>query len=199
MHMSELTVTPEQDEVFKTRATALANMLAANPYRHGQKDWGRPKEANPCGTTACVAGWSLLANRGIVTITPDGEMTYDESALGRTGDEVRYTADLYGLSDAELEALTLWRSSYSYDAAREGQSWLGLSREVADALFRFTADSAISNQEATAVEILRRLADGRISRNDYLSLWTVEEIDTEITASMQEDDLRDWAEGAAQD
>lgn len=169
---------------YRDRALALANMLEANPYRHRQRDWGKPKEKNPCGTTACLAGWSQLAKRGIVTIELDGTMTYDEANLGRVGDQIQWRSDLVSYSTAERQVPTLWRAAFGHTTNKEGQEWLGLSDSLAYTLFVQTADSIITNKEAVALELLRRLADGRLSRRrDDVSWDELDRIDKAVSAA----------------
>lgn len=189
-----MTITDEDsraadDDLYRDRTTALLNMLVANAYRHNQKQWGMPKEANPCGTTCCVAGWGLLANRGIVTIALDGEMSWDEKDMGRADEDMRFSWDADHMSDAQLQVPTLWRASYGHDARGEGAEWLGLSKNVAYALFEATADDSLvtpANQEAVAVEMLRRLVDGRIDRNGRVADSDVQAIDAWISTTKGE-------------
>ena len=155
------------DEVYRERAGALANMLADNGYRHGQGSWGKPEESNPCGTTACAAGWATLAKHGIVTIAPDGTMTYDPKNLGPVAPYgSRYRS---GFLADELAVGTLWRARFDDVAEDEGRIWLGLSYTVTKALFHMT--NFCADPEAAAVAVLRRLADGRLDRSsdDYVS------------------------------
>lgn len=135
-------MTTEQE--YRERRTALANMLRARPERHDQSVWGDSKPENECGTVGCAAGWAKLAKAGIVTIAPDGEMTWDEDAMIRDWDGQR----------------TLWRSDGGDNAFREGQEWLGLGSEVANYLFDQTV--SLLDPEEVAVEMLQRLGDGRL-------------------------------------
>lgn len=167
------------DETYRARAGAMANMLDANPYRHGQKDWGKPKEENPCGTTGCVAGWSKLAKMGIVTIAPDGEMTYNPEDLGLVMDDVPETAYIPSyMFDGQRGVPTLWRAHYFQNVFADGQEWLGLNEGVATALFRDTVD--LDHPEQVAVALLRRLASGELDRDGELSYGDLAEIDAQF-------------------
>lgn len=151
--MTETTEVTEQE--YRQRAGAMTNMLTVAPQRHNQRVYGGVKPANECGTTGCVAGWGLLAARGVVTIEPDGAMTWEPGEL-ETG--AGYT--------------TLWRPEYDDRAWAEGREWFGLNDELASLIFEDTL--YLNNPAAGALAVLRRLADGRVSRHDILTLDDVE-------------------------
>ena len=145
-----MTITDEtgvSDQIYRDRATALANMLTLRPERHVQSTFGSVEPENECGTVACVAGWAALAQSGRVMIASDGVMTWAElrSVVELSGSGMNFVPTLYDPN------ITAW-------AQVAGRVWLGLTEESADALF-FTMRNAV------AVEILRRLGDGRLSRD----------------------------------
>jgi hypothetical protein len=135
------------ERTYRRRVGALAAMLAANPRRHRQSTWGAVEPVNECGTVACVAGWAALWSRRVVKIAPDGTLAWDPARQ-------RVDRDLHPL------APTLWRDSYSDDAWDRGREWLGLGYEAAHLLF--LSINKTSDPNAAALEVLRRLADGRL-------------------------------------
>lgn len=140
----------ETDEVYRERATALANMLTLRPERHEQETFVSPKLENECGTVACVAGWSALAYAGVVTIALNGEMTWTEDGM--------HTLSWWDTERHESVPMqTLYDGGIAGAAERTGRKWLGLSREAAGALF-------YTMTEQVAVEVLRGLGDGRLDR-----------------------------------
>lgn len=138
------------DEVYRERATALANMLTLRPERHEQETFGTPKPANECGTSACVAGWAAMASAGVITIATNGEMTWTEDGM--------HTFPWWDSARGELVPVqTLYNGDIAHRAERTGRDWLGLSRSAAYALF-------YTMSERVTVEVLRRLGDGRLDR-----------------------------------
>lgn len=165
MIVMELTES-ETDRVYRKRAKSLARMLTKRPDRHKQLTWGSVRPENECGTTACVAGWALMAKRGIVSIATDGTMTYPQSALGSVTGNMRSGYRDFDYPDAVRQVPTLWRDEFNGEARDAGAKWLGLGDAVARALFINTTN--ISDPEKVAVEILFRLGDGRIKRGSWL-------------------------------
>jgi hypothetical protein len=162
-----VTTTDVTEETYRARATGLANMLTLRPERHDQKYYGSPAPQNECGTTCCVAGWGLLAARGIITIAPDGTMSFNPSDLAP-----------FNPSVPESDTATLWREEFEYLAFPEAREWLGLSGEMAQMLFEETLYAAEPEQAALAM--LRRLADGRLDRDE---LWlSPEDMNEMVTA-----------------
>ena len=157
--MTDMQTEVVTEETYRDRAGRLARMLAAAPYRHNQGTWGGVREQNECGTAACAAGWSLLAGRGIVTIDPDGTMSYDKAALGAEEPRSWYPSDVQYQRAIRIEH-TLWRDEYAILAESEGKTWLGLSYLAASSLFVIT--TYCDRPEAAAVAVLRRIGDGRL-------------------------------------
>lgn len=170
----------EAEKVYRQRAKSLARMLAKRPERHKQLTWGGVKQENECGTTACAAGWALMAKRGIVSIATNGTMTYPKSALG----SVTANADSYREYDypeEDREVPTLWRDEFNGQARDVGAEWLGLGDSVARTLFIDTAN--VPDSEKVTVEILFRLGDGRIERNDWLDVGDLYQIRRDLGLS----------------
>lgn len=153
------TVDQPTEQTYRARAGALGAMLTAAPYRHNQKVWGGAKPKNECGTSACVAGWSLLARRGIVTIAEDGVMTWDPAAM-----EDLYGRDEHNPEDGHGSFDTLWRDGFADYARVEGMDWLGLSYDASYTLFVRTLE--VERSDEVAREMLRRIADGRLGAVD---------------------------------
>jgi hypothetical protein len=181
--MTATYVEPVTEEEYRARAGAMANMLTAAPYRHKQQHWAFPEEENPCGTTCCVAGWATLAAKGIVTIAADGGMTYDPDALApiETDSDTRIPFWEDEFLDRK-DVPTLWRWQFNGEAPRTGRAWLGLGSEAAAILFELTARDSVTHQEAVAIEILRRLADGRLPLDFTTQDVDVRALDQEIDA-----------------
>lgn len=153
------------DDVHRRHCTALANMLAANPHRHNQTVWLTPNETNECGTAGCAAGWAALAQLGLIEIGDDGTMTWEDDAL---------LPWFYS-----LEQRTLYSESRDVGAKENGRKWLGLSPAAAYALFITTTE--FMQPEELAVEVLRRLGDGRLSERDLArSPSVLSEIDDQL-------------------
>jgi hypothetical protein len=129
---------PVTDQDYRDRATALANMLMERPERHNQRYFTDSAPDNECGTTACIAGWAGYAAHGYVDIDLDGTMTWDRAAGPVRSQYIQ--------------------SEEAIDWERVGREWLGLTWQAGLALF-YTYD------EKVAVEVLRRVGDGRWSRN----------------------------------
>lgn len=163
------------DQEYRERAGAMANMLERNPQRHNQRRWGTVEPENECGTVGCIAGWGTLAHKGIVTIAPDGEMTWAPEALGSVASaRSEYRHDY---ADDDLAVPTLWRARFENNAETNGRLWFGLSNDAAHALFQATV--MCSRPNLAAIAVLRRLADGRLSRGFYLTSAQMDRMVTE--------------------
>jgi hypothetical protein len=169
------------DQEYRDRALALANMLTAAPYRHNQKEWGQSKPENECGTAGCVAGWATLVSKEIVSIDPDGTMTWDPADLGSYADDTDPSWVQEHYKDSKP---TLWRYGYGMVARETGREWLGLDYDAARLLFIETADYPLTHRDAVAVEILFRLADGRLSRDFTEHDVDLFELDEQIDARL---------------
>lgn len=44
--------------------TKLRDKILANPESYNQYVWGKPSDKAPCGTVACIAGWTFLLEGG---------------------------------------------------------------------------------------------------------------------------------------
>lgn len=167
------------DGDYRQRAGSLAAMLTLRPERHDQRMFGKPAPANECGTSACVAGWADLWATGVVNIAVDGVMTWDPSALGVFTSDLDAAEDLYGLSADEVaSSRTLVRMDRDDTAdqtmntiAENARDWLGLGGDMANALFYRTSWMGKGTRNAVAVEVLRWIADGRLSRDAELSTY----------------------------
>lgn len=149
----------ETDQTYRNRATALVNMLVKRPERHDQDTFGTVRPQNECGTVACIAGWAALWSRGRVNIALDGDMTW--AALRQVEE---YDED----TDTDVMVGTLYDSQIVRHAFLIGADWLGLTTEAANCLFW-------TMNESLALEMLRRLGDGRLGRDfDLDDLETVE-------------------------
>jgi len=137
-------ITETTDAEYRERARRLALMLKLRPERHNQSVWGGAKPDNECGTAACVAGWSAILTDGLASIDADGTLTWDPDRMVRDDD----TLTLWGAGPNAV----IWRVEHA------GRNYLGLSDDLADALFNG------SNDERETVELLARIGDGRVDR-----------------------------------
>jgi|SRR5918992_2557049 hypothetical protein len=84
----------------------VRDKIATTPEAYDQETWGRVEEAAPCGTAACIAGWTITLDEKI----PLGKL----HCLGRSGDflvanEYLHVNDVardsLGLTDQEADIL----------------------------------------------------------------------------------------------
>lgn len=104
---------PKTDEQTR-RAYRVLDFIEAHPKKHDQTMWvnvtGRdvlPEAVDDCGTTGCVAGWTVLLE-GLTIYHYD--RVHNSSEWAGLGLVPRVAADLLGLDDEEMHDLF-------YDAA----------------------------------------------------------------------------------
>ena len=90
------TVNEEQ----RLHALAVADAIEAHADQYFQGEWGH----EPCGTPACIAGWSVALQEA-----PDDPAMFDLGGLG--GDTIPNMAgEALGLSQEEADAIVRWLS-----------------------------------------------------------------------------------------
>lgn len=130
----------------RAHCAALALMLSGRPERHSQSEWVAPEYSNECGTAACVAGWGGLWSLGRVAIDDAGVMTWPGRVVNRDP-ETRHWDDL------AADWLALEVDGDDYPAAR----------------LLFIETHFYDDPEKLAVEVLRRIGDGRLGTEGALT------------------------------
>lgn len=108
----------------------VGDYIAAEPHRYRQGEW---YDEDECGTTACVAGWTVVLHDGDVPRTECGT-PYDPGID-------RYAQEYLGIDDETAEELfnPCWRPAgyrHNHSHARDAEL-------VRDALYRLADGASI--------------------------------------------------------